>query len=797
MKLMNLSGRTAGFRSFFHKNSFLVRVLLYYIVIGAILVSVLSFILYDRFSRSSFREINSISDKMLEQAYRFTEGSWYSTYNNMLDVINRDIIVGSALYDESFDGEGFYDLTRHITRLASSNPLVYSVNVYNAPAGYVFSSQSSAMPIAEFYDRELVQYLKTNILPHSPVFLPRSLNFKIGTKQVSRNVITVILSEYVSRKPPESALVINLDQQELQKTAAIEKNGGAYQVFIVNNRDGMIISHPDLNMIHKVVREEPYIDRILSGSEKKGHFTEHVQGKKHLISYIKSDNLGWTFINMGDYEKLSGNVTEVGRAVLLFAGLFILLSILIAVFFTSRVYKPVYQLLKKIREGNKGSDEQKLLNELDYISSSYDNLVSYTQKLQSSVRSGMPVVKRNFLTQLLSGEFKGSSEEFRKHAEEIEVRLDASHYLVLLCKIDGFEQMELKYSRNDIGLFRFAVGNIAEEIFGECFSRVEAVEYGEDGIAVILGAGEPEEEIEGKVREAAARMQEAVARYLEFTVTAGVGCLVQDPGELHESFRRAQDAVRYRITHGCNTVIRYSNVEFGRSTYEYPFEKERQFIEALKLGDRARTTAVMDQLFAEIGHYSYDEILLSLTQMVLSFVRVAKELAEGENDAVLLDYKSVYKKLTTLDELGQIKEWMLNMCLQVIEQAKDKRDNKSRDIVEGILEYIHANFREPAISVESVADLVKLSPNYVRTLFKNHTGQSLSTYINDLRFEEFKRLLLATDTPAKKIAENVGFTSITYFFTLFKKVTGKSPDDFRKENCLKSINQAGNISDKG
>jgi len=102
------------------------------------------------------------------------------------------------------------------------------------------------------------------------------------------------------------------------------------------------------------------------------------------------------------------------------------------------------------------------------------------------------------------------------------------------------------------------------------------------------------------------------------------------------------------------------------------------------------------------------------------------------------------------------------------------------DIVKSIQIYVGDNYKDPNLTVESISQVVGFSTNYVRTIFKDYTGDSLTNFINNMRFNEVKRMLMNTNYPAKKIAENVGFASSRYFYTAFKKLTGKSPDEYRK-----------------
>ena len=65
-------------------------------------------------------------------------------------------------------------------------------------------------------------------------------------------------------------------------------------------------------------------------------------------------------------------------------------------------------------------------------------------------------------------------------------------------------------------------------------------------------------------------------------------------------------------------------------------------------------------------------------------------------------------------------------------------------------------------------------------LFKKKTGLLISEYLLKCRMERACKLL-KTNMSILNIAMETGFNSSTYFSTLFKKYTGKSPQDYRRE----------------
>lgn len=102
----------------------------------------------------------------------------------------------------------------------------------------------------------------------------------------------------------------------------------------------------------------------------------------------------------------------------------------------------------------------------------------------------------------------------------------------------------------------------------------------------------------------------------------------------------------------------------------------------------------------------------------------------------------------------------------------------SADIIARVESYIQEHFREN-INRNDVAAVVYITPNYLSKLFRSKMGMNLREYINQIRIEEARRMLLTTSLSVSEIAGRVGYDNISYFSTVFRKQVGMSPVDWR------------------
>lgn len=95
-------------------------------------------------------------------------------------------------------------------------------------------------------------------------------------------------------------------------------------------------------------------------------------------------------------------------------------------------------------------------------------------------------------------------------------------------------------------------------------------------------------------------------------------------------------------------------------------------------------------------------------------------------------------------------------------------DVKHIDIIRKSVNYIRTNYSS-RITLEEVASYVYLSPSYFSKIFKDEIGCSFSTYLNKIRIEKSKMLLLTDSVKLVDIPGLVGFEDQSYFSKVFKK----------------------------
>lgn len=101
------------------------------------------------------------------------------------------------------------------------------------------------------------------------------------------------------------------------------------------------------------------------------------------------------------------------------------------------------------------------------------------------------------------------------------------------------------------------------------------------------------------------------------------------------------------------------------------------------------------------------------------------------------------------------------------------------DLAKKIVQYLQKNIKND-IDLEDIEKHCGYSKFYISKVFKEVTGKKLINYFNEIRMEKAKKMLLSGVESINEIALKCGFESQSYFGKVFKKYTGFSPLEFKK-----------------
>ncbi len=139
----------------------------------------------------------------------------------------------------------------------------------------------------------------------------------------------------------------------------------------------------------------------------------------------------------------------------------------------------------------------------------------------------------------------------------------------------------------------------------------------------------------------------------------------------------------------------------------------------------------------------------------------------------------IWSELKLLTGAKSIKDFVFNVFLNVQTHIKNSRISANGKIVKQVEQYISDNYHLP-ITLHDLANLVHLNSNYLSFLFKQQRNKCIIEHITDVRMQKAKQLLELGEHRVNLVGEMVGYDDSGYFCKVFKKYTGVTPNNYKK-----------------
>ena len=227
-----------------------------------------------------------------------------------------------------------------------------------------------------------------------------------------------------------------------------------------------------------------------------------------------------------------------------------------------------------------------------------------------------------------------------------------------------------------------------------------------------------------------------------------------------------------------------SSIYDVRSKYSeggpYPIESEKKLQALIRSRDKDGSRKLLNELLGEIffvSQFDLEAIKVRVLELVVLISRATIDAGADVNEIFGFsgDYIRKIEHFTSIEELSV---WVTGIMHRFIDYTFDFSRIKHIDAVYKAMEYVRANY-DKKLSLDEIARSAYLSRAYLSSIFKEETGESLSAYINRVRIEKSKVLLMDKDVSLIDIANLCGFEDQSYFTRVFKKTVGVSPKKYR------------------
>lgn len=264
------------------------------------------------------------------------------------------------------------------------------------------------------------------------------------------------------------------------------------------------------------------------------------------------------------------------------------------------------------------------------------------------------------------------------------------------------------------------------------------------------------------------RIKNMTRRLLGITLSIGVGPISHSLEDLVSQFHRLNEQIQQKLYLGADRVYHVSDVPAAPFVRYFlsPELAARLEYELVSL-HTADLTALLGKLFDEIkaqrsDHPSLEALCKSLVDMIR---RLCPEIELSAEQTRHFEF------------IEQYRQFVFSAFLEADRRMTLAVSTHYSPPVAQAMAYITANYAQD-ISLETCAEHAGLSYTHMSRVFSRETGKRFAEYLNEVRIEKAKALLLENQHKMKEIVLLAGFKNYNYFFKVFRESEGMTPSEF-------------------
>lgn len=406
---------------------------------------------------------------------------------------------------------------------------------------------------------------------------------------------------------------------------------------------------------------------------------------------------------------------------------------------------------------------------------------AYVNMLKDHLSQRSYEEREHFLLRIL----QRNAQHQKAAPDELEFFLSCQKMAAVVLLVDGYayhNEENCRWKKEQVR----TVYKIIREVVGDYgLTAAKDMDRGEFVIGLPI-----RQEFRNDVNQILLLIQQALDGVNNLKYIIGVGSVSNALSNFAESFKHAQIATEQLFFIMDTNVLYYEDILCQGEVKEasvYDFlqtapENSKKVLNGVISLDASKMAALLDELFNFIYDHRVGKSLICnyLADLVneLSVLLVSIGESFNSENHVGEDILKSFHKCLKLEELMT---WVLRLLIYANACFAKKRICKEELIIDDVMRIINDEYAD-GIGLEVIAHRLGFSPNYLGDVFKKVQGKRFTEALTDCRMEKAKERIISSEDSIMDIAKAVGFCNASYFCTVFKKMHGISPMEFREKH---------------
>jgi AraC-like DNA-binding protein len=261
-------------------------------------------------------------------------------------------------------------------------------------------------------------------------------------------------------------------------------------------------------------------------------------------------------------------------------------------------------------------------------------------------------------------------------------------------------------------------------------------------------------------------------------ITVGVSSVYDDLNDTPTAYLESQTALNIAMAGG-QSAFYFDNASTSDTMFWYDSDRMLHLIKALKLGRGEQAIESLHCILSQLQQCPravviQQHVCYSILANIVSTMRDIKLPIENKNIIYAI----------TMRNLTEFENCVIQLIGDICNIVNGRINNKTRRLIENVLEYINDHFTQYEISLENLEDQFGVTSPQLSKLIREVTGESFKSYLTHLRIEWSKHLLLDDNMSVHDVSSAVGYSSVSHFIHTFTKYTKCTPTQFKINSGL-------------
>ena len=397
-------------------------------------------------------------------------------------------------------------------------------------------------------------------------------------------------------------------------------------------------------------------------------------------------------------------------------------------------------------------------------------------QIPESAYTNIYFLKEQFFTRLILNLFE-SEQQFALQAGNLNIDFNYPAFVVGYMEIHS-ERLPLMSTEKQITLYTNSL-QMTEELTSK-YVPCHALSLDTKHFCILFFLdGENAADYRCIIQKAIGQVSAMLFNYYSVTIHMAIGAPVTAPMQIASSYQDAKQAFS-QVTHE-KPLLFFEDIPaseplknvFNISLFREDIRKAYAEYDEKALYDIF--TSIMELFENQSTHYvqaldAAGNILYLSLSLLNDGEQIVSKIFENRSNG----YRSLYELTSVEQILDWLKIFRDGLCDSFAAHNKDYKNH----IVINVKKYI----KEEKLTLNNVAEVFNISPNYLSVLFSKYNDTGFTDYINHSKVEAAKEMMTEGDYKIYEISDILGFESAFYFSRVFKKITGLSPRDYINRN---------------